>query len=320
MSDIEKRYAFDKQRICYIRAKEKKDYCFDGIKRMGYDIVVPYKGDNLLMRLLREMWFRLDFPFKAIWFNKVIKEKGADIFIIKDPLIIPEFLRWIKKIHPKARIIFEYDNRVSWSLNPNIIVETDIEKWTYDADDAEKYNMELKHGAYLDIYKVIPDADKTIDVLYLGRDKGRLNELLELEAQFIAMGLKTKFHICADRRFMRYKNKRYQKNIPYEQYLELLKQSRAILNIVQNGQTSITMREYEAVFDGVKCITSNKGIYDFKLYHPSRFFVLGNDDLNKVGQFLRTPFVRVMEDELKEYTFDFMVRDMIERNRGGNNC
>lgn len=314
MSDNEKLYVFDKNRICYIRAKEKKDYCFDGIGKMGYDIVVPYRGNNLFMRLLRELWFRLSLPYKTIWFNKAIKNKRANIFIVKDPLIIPDFLYWIRAIHPEARVIFEYDNRASMSLNPNRIEDSCIEKWTYDADDAIKYNMRLKHGAYLDIYKVIPYTEKVIDVLYLGRDKGRLSELLDLEEKFNAMGLHTKFHICADRKFMRYSNRRYQKNMPYEQYLELLKQSRAILNIVQSGQTSITMREYEAVFDGVKCITSNKGIYDFELYHPSRFFVLGNDDLLELDNFLRTPFVEVKEDELKQYTFDYMVRYMIEKN------
>lgn len=312
MPDKEQLYTFDKNRICYIRAKEKKDYCFDGIKKMGYDIVIPYKDINLLMRLFREIWFRLNLPYKSIWFNKAIKSKNVDIFIVKDPLIIPEFLYWVRALHPNARIIFEYDNRVSWSLDPDKVDGSIIEKWTYDPDDATKYNMKLKHGAYLDIYRVVPNERKMMDVLYLGRDKGRLKELLELETKFAEMGLKTKFHICADRKFMRYKNKRYQKNMPYEQYLELLKQSRAILNIVQNGQTSVTMREYEAVFDGVKCITSNRGILNFELYDTSRYFVLGYDDFSKIDVFLNTPFSPVEEHLLKEYSFDSMVSKMIE--------
>lgn len=318
MSD-KKLYKFDKKNICYIRAKEKKDYCFDGIKQMGYDIIVPYRGNNLLLRILREIWFRLNLPRKDIWFNKAVRDKHVDIFIIKDPLIIVDFLYWVKNNHPNSRIIFEYDNRASWSLNPDQIDESVAEKWTYDADDATKYAMKLKHGAYLDIYKVFQKTEKSIDILYLGRDKGRLAELLELEEKFNLMGLTTKFHICADRRFMRYKNKRYQKNMPYQEYLELLKQSRAILNIVQSGQTSITMREYEAVFDGVKCITSNKGIFEFAFYHPSRFFVLGCDDLTKLKEFMDTPFAPVSDEELEEHTFDSMVRAMVE-NRGGETC
>ncbi len=319
MSDNSKLYVFDKKNICYIRAKEKKDYCFDGIKTMGYDIIVPYRGNNLLMRVFREIWFRLNLPKKEIWFNRAVKTKNVDIFIIKDPLIIAEFIFWVKENHPNSRIIFEYDNRVSWSLNPDKIDERVAEKWTYDADDASKYGMRLKHGAYLDIYRIIPQKEKSIDVLYLGRDKGRLNELIDLEKTFDRMGLKTKFHICADRKFMRYKNRRYQKNMLYQEYLEFLKQSRAILNIVQNGQNSITMREYEAVFDGIKCITSNQGIYGFEFYHPSRFFVLGRDDLAGLKDFIESPFAPVMESDLKQYTFDSMVRMMVE-NRGGDNC
>ena len=50
----------DKSRICFVSAKAKNDEYFDGIAKMGYRILIPYKDWNIIMRCLREAWFRLN--------------------------------------------------------------------------------------------------------------------------------------------------------------------------------------------------------------------------------------------------------------------
>lgn len=300
-----------KDKLCFVRAKQRGgDYYYDAIKNMGYNIVIPYKDINLFFRLLREIWFKLDLPKKEIWYNQKIKAMSYNTFIIKDPLITSEFLIWFQKIHPKARLILDYDNRVSMSINPECVPK-EIEKWTYDQDDANRYGMKLRHGAYLDIYCTKTKVEKKYDVLYLGRDKGRLKALLDIEANLKEMGLKTYFHICADRSYMKYKKKIYKPILQYKDYLELLKISKSILNVVQPGQTSLTLREYEAVFNEVKCITTNIGVLDSELYDSSRFFILTNNNIQELPHFFKKPFKPVDNKILKKYTFDFMIEKMI---------
>ena len=141
--------------------------------------------------------------------------------------------------------------------------------------------------------------------------QGRLDQLLALEKQFRDMGLRTYFHICADRSFLTWKNKAYRPFMPYDEYLELLKRSRAILNIVTDGQKSVTQREMEAVFDNVKCITNNAGIPDFALYDESRFFLLTDENAEKVRDFISVPFKPVNDEELRPYCFSDHVREML---------
>lgn len=301
-----------KQDICFIRPKQRgDDYCFDGIEKTGYKILIPYKDYNLLLRCLREAWFRLKFPKREIWFNKKICHVKAKVFIVKDPLMVSEFFLWLKKIHPASKIILDYDNRADRTINPSFVDSSIVEKWSYDADDCRKYNMNLKHGAYLDIYRIDKLEEPEYDILYLGRDKGRAKKIFDLESEFQKLGLKTNFHICADRAFLKFKHQYYKSVIPYREYLEMLKRSRAILNIVQPGQTSITMREYEAVFDNVKCITNNQTIKQFELYHSSRYFVLGQDDMALLSVFLNTKFLPVSEEKLNEYKFS-RIMEMME--------
>lgn len=301
----------NKDDICFVRAKLKEDYVFDGIWRMGYPIVTPYTDRNLFLRCLRELWFRLHLPGRQLFYNPRLKSLRASCIIVKDPLITPGFLRWLRSLHPNARIILEYDNRADKTIDPDR-VGSDIEKWSYDPDDCEKYGMKRKIPNYLDIYRITPDPNPVFDILYLGRDKGRAEALLSLERKFSELGLRTHFHICADRRFGLRKKRCYQPLLTYRQYLRLLKKSRAILNIMPEGQRSITQREMECVFNGIKCFTNNKAIKDFHLYHPSRFFILGEDDLQTAPEFMKTEFLPVSEEALAQhkysYTIDYMVR------------
>ena len=296
--------------ICYIRAKLKKDYSFDGIKRAGYKIIIPYKDYNLFMRVMREAWFRLKLPGRHLWYNPEVKKLKESILILEDPLITMDFLQYLRKRYPEARIIFKYDNRVSAALSPDLIRPIVSELWSYDPDDCKNYGLRFTGNSYYEFYRIKQDPVTQYDVLYVGRDKGRLEKLLETEANLKAQGLTTNFYICADRSFLTWRKKIYKPVLPYEDYLELMKKSKAILNIAPEGQRSITLRELEAAFDSIKCITNNKGILDFPLYDPSRYYLLDNN-YDGIKEFLSVPFVPVPEETLKEYEFGKMINRLV---------
>lgn len=301
----------DKSEICFIRAKLKKDYVFDGIAKSGYRIIIPYTDRNIILRICREIWKKLKLPKIHIWYNKKAKNIEQKIIIVKDPIITADFMQFLRQHNPDRYIIFDYDNRVARSLDPESIRQYVDEIWSYDEDDCTKYGLRKKGHAYLDIYQTRPNPERKYDVFYVGRDKGRLHQIHNLEEKLQAQGLRTYFYICADREYLTWKKKEYKHFLSYEGYLELLKESRAILNIVPEGQRSITQREMEAVFDGVKCITNNKGILDFELYDESRYFLL-DDNYEAIPEFLNAPFKEVDDSELGKYRFVNHINEMIQ--------
>lgn len=293
----------NQSKVFFIRTKLKNDYCYDGIKQAGYPICIPYKDFNMLLRLMREAWYRLNLPFRKIWYNtQRIDNIDEDIIIICDPLITSDFVDYIRCKYPDKRVILLYENRADRTISPDSIIAANIEKWSYDTSDCKKYGMKLMHGAYYDTYHIDHDVIE-YDVLYLGRDKGRAEQLFEIRDTFNGLGLKTYFYICADRMHLRFMKKFYQPVMGYQEYLKLLAKTRAILNIVQPGQTSITQRDYEVVFHQVKGITNNPGIRNSKLYDPSRYFILGEDPIEQLPEFLSVPFVSISEEALDEYRF-----------------
>lgn len=284
------------EKIVFIKARMRgDDYISDGISSYGYEILIPYKDHNLFLRLFREAWFRLHLPFKRLFFNGKIKKSHADVFVVMDSLVCSKLLKWIHKYHPESKIVLYYENRADKStFSPKNIDRSYVKVFTYDVDDSKKYHMSLSHAVFLECYRLDLSQyhDKNIDILYLGRDKGRGDYLLGLEKEFNKLNLKTHFHICADRAMFSKKKNYYQPLMSYRSYLDLCKHSKAILNIMNDNQTSITQRDLECVFDNIKCIVNNKEIKNFDLYDPSRFFILGEDDLSKLPEFLNTPLKR----------------------------
>ena len=305
---------FDKSKICFIAATIKGDYVHDGIEKMGYRIMIPYRDTNLFMRCLREAWFRLHLPARHLWYNPSCKKAKADLFVVRDSLMSAQYLGWLRKHHPYARIILEYDNMARTTIDPDSVTDPTIEKWTYDDGDAARYNMKKKAGGYYDSWKSNKTVPPVYDVVYVGRDKGRADQMFAMEKQLQEMGLKTYFHICADRRFLTWTKPYYKPLLTYTQYLNLIGKTRAILNIVQDGAISVTMREVEAVYHNVKCITNNPIIKSQVIYHPSRYFVLGDDPIERLPEFLETQLVQASEEILWRESYDRTVEKMLEED------
>ena len=77
------------------------------------------------------------------------------------------------------------------------------------------------------------------------------------------------------------------------------------------GQTSVIQREMEAAFDGIKCITNNKGIKSFPIYDKSIFFLLGEDDIHTIPEFLQTNVMVYNSDTLTNYDFNKGIEQLI---------
>ena len=309
----------EKNKVCFIRCyKREGDYVSDGIKKLGYQIVIPYKDTNLFRRLVREAWFRLHLPGRKLFFNKKLKNIDADVFVIADSLMCKQFLYWIKSIHPNSRICLNYENRVNRTFDPSVLDESLIERWSYDMDDCKTYNMKFVHAALVDAYNF--DAREKVedkyDIVFLGRDKNRAEYLKELENKFTNLGLRSYFYICADRSFLKFRNKIYKPLMPYEDYLNLLKCSKAALNIMPEGQISLTQREIETAFYNIKCVTNNKGVLTSDLYDKSRYFVIGVDDFKDLPSFLNEPIKPVDSKLLFKYSFENFAKTFIKDKPG----
>lgn len=80
--------------------------------------------------------------------------------------------------------------------------------------------------------------------------------------------------------------------------------SRAILDIVKEGQVGITKRPMEAILFNKKLITNNKAIEKYDFYCPENIFILGKDSLNNLKTFIHTPYKTLPKQIVEQYIFE----------------
>lgn len=285
-------------------------YARKSIEEKGISVFSPYHGDDGILRVLRELCFRIPVLPKSIWYNKEVLDEKYVFLNVIDVNVTTHYLKWIRKHFPDSQINFIYDNMVGKARNisPEKVPDG-IRVWTYDDHDARKYNIRLQRNYWVREMLFKQRQKSEFDVFFVGRDKRRGEKLLDLERQFLSMGLKTKFIITKDGKMSRRKIY-YQQSISYEQVIDYDTRSRAILNIAMENQEGVTMRDIESVAIGVKLITTNSNIVNKDLYNRNNVFILGIDDLKTLPAFLESEYVNVWEGIKEKHTFETMMDEI----------
>lgn len=156
---------------------------------------------------------------------------------------------------------------------------TSIQIGTFDSQDALRYGLCLFPQVYRfpEIDNKTPESSVRNDVFFVGKDKKRSEILLHMLQLFKAAALTIDFYILKDATTKNVPElKEYYKDVPlsYKETLGRIKQSRCILEIVQDGQTGSTLRAMEALFFGKKLLTNNTSIQHEDFYHPSNVLVI----------------------------------------------
>ena len=90
----------------------------------------------------------------------------------------------------------------------------------------------------------------------------------------------------------------------YDKYLELLSESNCILDYNEKGQSGLTLRPMEALFLEKKLITNNKDIKNYDFYNPSNIFILGENNIEDIKEFINKPYEKVEQKIIDYYDFE----------------
>ena len=286
-----------------------KGFRYEGCIADGYNVFSPYVECRLPGRLLREVVFRTPIPTDQRFYNKEILNNNWSFIIVFDTLITKNYLIWLRESFPDSKIIFKYENMVGKARHifPEDIPDS-VDVWTYDSGDSQRYGMKL-FDSYLYFPSFVKEKKTSeYDLFYIGRDKGRGENILELERKLNELGVKTKFIITADGRFSK-KKPYYQKELSYDEVTDCLAVSKAVLNIALEGQRGITIRDAESVFFNIKLITTNSYIKNADFYDPDKVFILTDDNCDKIPSFLDAA-CKTNESLLKNHTMDVFINEV----------
>lgn len=248
---------------------------------------------NKIYRAIRKMHLQSPLPFKSIWYGEwkydiekydtvVTADTGNTFAVIKD----------LKKHYPKLRVINWYRNPVSKAA-PIIKDANDYcEVWSFDEKDCIKYGLQY-NPQFCTKCSIQPNNDNVArtDAFFIGGDKGRLEQLLNLEKKLQQKGQVTDFKIVG------YNSER----LTYREVVEGIINTRIIVDIQSAGQDGLTLRPIEALLYEKKLITNNVNIRTYDFYNSNNIFILNEDSDEKFNQFLETPYQKIAASITEEY-------------------
>ncbi len=285
---------------------------FSSRKIEGYEVCQMDVFRKDMPTLLLKIFRRLGYAFSYFTYDKwKYKKKEYDYSIIPDGLITKPVLKYLSK-HPIAdKQIVYYWNKIRKEDEPlfNYVKKCGYTIMTYNKNDADKYgilyNSQCWDKAYLSDLK--PNVEIEQDVCFLGYVKDRYDILCNIKENIEKLDMTTKFYMVSNNKQAGTVNK----PIQYKDYLAECNSSNALLDVVSHSNWGLTFRPLEALFMKKKLITNYTDIKDCDFYVPYRknIFILGEDDINKLKEFVKTPFYEPEEEfDLNSYDIESWVK------------
>jgi len=262
-------------------------------KQKGLEYSSTLQPLPIWKKVIRRIWLKLGFSI-VTWFGEwknTLKDRDMVIVFANQNRHV---LDYIRKHNPHVRLIYWYWNPVYRCISPSILSDDLCEKWAFDAVDCKNHGMGYNTTFYLDSI-TLPIRPISYDVFFSGRDKGRMDAITNVVEEFEKLGLSCFIHIVPDN------NAKKVARISYEQTLDYIAQSKAILDFIQEGQMGLTVRTMESLFLNRKLITNNKNIIHEDFYSPENIFILGVDELKDLPAFMETNYVPVAEEIRQKY-------------------
>jgi len=289
--------------------RSKNEYFFDCLDIDGVDVKSIYKETgviaNYLIKVIKKLRLPLVRYFYDDWYSKLGQYNKVIVF---DAALLTD-RSLLKSISEKVltKELYLY----SWNIVKNIKIlkfeKKEAEKYgftfyNYDKTSCNRYG--LKHNTIMYDEKLkLKDTEKKFDILFLGFLKDRKEKMLAIYNAIIEAGLNPKFVIVGkkDKQPFEYK-KTY---VSYHKYLNMLGQTKAILDITQDGQDGFSLRIMEAIFFDKKLITTNKAIVKAEFYVPNNILFIDINNINpsKIKLFFKLKFKPYSKEIKKFYSF-----------------
>lgn len=284
--------------------KESMTYSKDaGIYNVDLDTI--FKKRTYIIRLLVKLSLYININLTSLFFCHSWKRKLNSIntvVIVAHPDSI-NVVRYLNKKYPQIKVNIWYNNPIIKEISPKYFKDLNCKIWTFDRKDSSKYELKYKNQ-YIDLSPIELNkmTEKKFDIVFIGKNKGRLNLLMEIENTAKIQGLKTYFHIVPSREddLLSYD---FKSPILYQELIKIESESEAIVDIVQEGQSGITLRALEALFLNSKLITNNKSVKKEKFYHPNNILILDKYNLKEMKEFLEKPIYEVDKEIKHLYSF-----------------
>lgn len=244
--------------------------------------------------------------FFKYYIKKVIREcpfKSVDyILIVRGQAFDAEILALLRTTYKGCKIyLYQWDSLSSMKI-PNVIHLYD-RAFSYDPSDVATYShFKFRPTFYLNKYLSKTDtATCKYDLCFVGTlYQDRWPVLKKFYDQVEKQKIKSYFYLFLSSKLIYYANRLSTKEfaplkaihfnlLESEDYYNLVKDSKCILDINYSTQKGLSLRAYEALASNKKYITTNKEIANYDFYSPNNILIVDIDNPVIPKEFIESP-------------------------------
>lgn len=271
--------------------------------RYKVDFAMLFRGISVFLKPLRFAHQLLGLPLFDFWYIKNWEEilKGYDLIILHDSekLHANYFIDKITKHSDKnAKLKLYYWNQV-YDL-AELKLNNRWEVLSFDYKDSLENNLRYVGGFFLP--EKMNNVEKTIDLFFVGTNKGRFPFLQKFEDKLKESGIKTLFFLVSVKHKF---DQKYSAAIPYDEVINYVSRSKGIVDITKEGQVGLTLRAYEALFYNKVLVSNNTFLKNYDFFDQQKIYILKNngEDAPNIARFLKGDPVSYSPEIIERYSF-----------------
>jgi len=268
----------------------------------------PYTFPN------RVLWkLRLRRPFEYPQWIRTLR-RGEKVLFLDGGLVDPGYLKLLLP-YREQMIVFMW-NMVSANQQFIIDQRDKLNIYSHDRSDCQRYGLKFNSTFYCRPPEgsIVP-ADKAHDIVFIGAAKNRMASIAAFHQKLRPFD--RLFHIFCPTATMEATQKEagelklHTQFMPYATYLGHIVRCKAIHEIMQHGQDSLTLRVMESLFFRKKLITTYQNIVNEDFYNPANIMVVSHPDEleeSRVRQFIESDYVDVDPQIVQSYEYQNWIR------------
>ena len=278
------------------------EYVLSGLKSRTDVILFPLnRHSNIFQKVARKYGSTIPLPVHFVLGSNLqtaIRRLMPEDVVIVAEYTDPALILAISRIIPQgvSRYVWLWNhkgNKKNFADNLQTIHKCHFQVATYDELDAEKFGFGW-HTQFFNVkpFQQVPSLQNNsflYDFFFVGYAKNRVEEIQRIHSMLSS-------YACL---FVTIRTT--SEYIPYTRYMEMAMQSRCIVEIVHTGDPSCTLRPLEAMAIRRKLLTNNPAVRNYTFYRPQNIFILGQDNLNNLSDFLHSPFEPLPSDIVESY-------------------
>jgi len=268
-----------------------------------------------IIRIKKEVFSRkINEYFKLI--IDQIKDVQLDYFLLIKGEATPQFfIDFLRRNNPGIVLIYYTFDSFKNNSNGLEILGNFDRKFTFDSEDANKFNLQFRPLFYAGDYGGLYDKQSKFkyDLAFIGTahsdryfisEKAKswsiVNDLKMYTFYFSPSKILFKYKKITDKGFKNFDVAKISfQSLTHKEIIDIYQESKVILDINHPGQNGLTMRTFETLGAGRKLITTNENIKKYPFYDPQNIFVINRVNLEFDVNFFKTPFKHIPANLLK---------------------